>query len=541
MYKNSENKIMIIGLDGATFDVIRPLAEDGCLPNLAKLMNNSSHSDLESTIPYITPAAWSSFMTGKFPEKHSVIDFLEFIPKPYSTRLTNSQSIKEKTIWQILSEKGKKIAVIHLPMTYPPYAVNGIMVSGFDTPSVKSNFTYPNSLKREILNIIPDYDIHLVAAGDYLHEKDFIFFIDQLRKSIEQRYVVAKSLLKKDDWDVFMVNFQDIDRLQHHLWHYIDNKVSKDSDVKRKQIVANLFSYIDEVVGKLIDKGEGQFTHKMIVSDHGAGPAYMTVHPNSLLKEWGFLSICKQTNLSKHKRIYLTLKNVVKALRIGFHLGSQKGFINFSKDIVDWERTISYVPIADIAAFCYVNKQGRDEKGIVSDREYDDLCCKIRDRFMDICEPLSGLKVFKEVLIGKKYFKTYDNNSTLPDLILIPNDGFMVNKVLKANGFYSTAPHSGTHKINGVLIVNGNNVKKGFTGFKSNIVDMAPTILHILDLPVPSSMDGCPLLDIFTFNEHQTKWEDSETTHLNATETQVDYKEDEKKQIEERLKSLGYL
>jgi len=537
---STDNKILIISLDGATFDVIRPLAQEGYLPNLGQLMMYGSHTDLESTMPYITPAAWTSFMTGTLPEKHGIFDFLQFMPHTYETRLVNSQKIRGKTIWKILSEKGKKVAVIHLPMTYPPYEVNGIMVSGFDTPSIKTDFTYPKGLKKEILNIIPDYDFHVPEAADYFHNKGFETFMNQIKRSLELRHLLASHLLEKEPWDVFMINFQDLDCLHHNVWHYLDYQGSDGIASERKKVIISFFTYMDTIVGDLLDKAHDMFSHVMIVSDHGAGPAYITVHPNSLLKEWGFLSVYEDHAMNKKKKTYLKFKNIVRTIRGDFDNDSAKGHVSFSRDIVDWRNTRAYVPIADIAAFCYINKAGREKGGIVTDIEYDRFCNEIRDMFLSTYEPLSGIKAFKEVFIGKDYFRN-NGNPNLPDLILVPNDGFTVNKAFTTKRNYSTPSLSGTHKRNGVLIIKGNNVKQGLTGFKANIVDMAPTILYILDLPIPSDMDGHPLLDIIAHNEQKAKWEDSDKSQSTETEGQFDYKKEEKEQIEKRLKSLGYL
>jgi predicted AlkP superfamily phosphohydrolase/phosphomutase len=534
-----DNKVLIIGLDGATFDVIRPLAKEGYLPNLNKLMAEGSHTDLESTIPYITPAAWSSFMTGTLPEQHGVFDFLEFMPQTCSTRLANSQSIRGKTIWKLLSEKGKRVAVIHLPMTYPVYEINGIMVSGFDTPSLKTNFTYPAVLKKEILDILPDYNFHLATVTDYFHDSDFGTFLSQLKRSLELRHQLAKHLLGKEPWDIFMINFQDLDCLHHNVWHYIEYQGSDHMALQRKIAIIDFFTYMDSLVGDLLDKAQNRFSHTMVVSDHGAGPAYTTVHPNNLLKEWGFLSVCKDITDNKKKAI-LKFKEFARHIRGDNNKNTAHGYISFSKDLIDWENTSAYVPIADIAAFCYINRSGREKTGIVSDKDYLTLCNDIRNRFLNTNEPLSGKRAFKDVYIGADFFSN-NNNPDLPDLILLPNDGFTVNKAFVPNRNYSVPMLTGTHKRNGVLIIKGDKIKYNYTDFQANIIDMAPTILHILDLPVPSNMDGRPLVDIFSFNEQQTKWEEADTTHQNTTEPRMDYKDDEKDQIEKRLKSLGYL
>ena len=130
------SRVLLIGLDGATFDVLGPLMRDGVMPELKDLMDNGTWGPLESTRPPITPAAWTTFMTGKGPGKHGIIDFLRYDPKTNRLSFNDNKKIstKAKTIWQILSDKNYRVGSINVPMTFPPEPVNGFMISGFDTP-----------------------------------------------------------------------------------------------------------------------------------------------------------------------------------------------------------------------------------------------------------------------------------------------------------------------------------------------------------------------------------------------------------------------
>lgn len=136
--ENQARKVFVISLDGATWDVLRPLMNQGYLPNLRQVLASSLTADLESVVPPVTAPAWTSFMTGKNPSKHGIFDFTRFDGQDYQWKLNNSQHIRSKTVWQILSEKGKRVVVLNLPYTYPTYPVNGVMVSGWDAPTMSS-------------------------------------------------------------------------------------------------------------------------------------------------------------------------------------------------------------------------------------------------------------------------------------------------------------------------------------------------------------------------------------------------------------------
>src|SRR4030042_1544593 len=117
-----DNKVIIIGIDGGTFDIIRPMVQRGELPALV------------------------SFMTGKNPGKHSIFEFIGDIHKNYTGRVLSAIDIKAKTIWSLLSDIGKRLILVNLPVTYPPKNVNGIMITGIGTPSEERSFTYPQSI-----------------------------------------------------------------------------------------------------------------------------------------------------------------------------------------------------------------------------------------------------------------------------------------------------------------------------------------------------------------------------------------------------------
>jgi Type I phosphodiesterase / nucleotide pyrophosphatase len=148
------DRLLIIGLDGATFDVITPWAQEGKLPNLRKLLENGAHGALKSTIPPMSPPAWTSFMTGKNPGKHGVFDFTARKPYSYDIEFVNARWRRAETIWKIMSEEGKRICVLGVPFTYPPEAVNGVMISGIDTPATggiaDATAFHPKALYHEI-------------------------------------------------------------------------------------------------------------------------------------------------------------------------------------------------------------------------------------------------------------------------------------------------------------------------------------------------------------------------------------------------------
>src|SRR5438874_8661328 len=158
-------RTVLFGVDGLSFRVLRPLMQRGELPNFQKLRDAGCEAILESKFPPLTPAAWTSISTGMKPAVHGVYDFWEYDEQqePGTLRQAHIQTHRKgrKAIWNILSEYGKRVLVMNVPVTYPPEAVNGIMISGYMTPSSETDFTYPTAFKRELYRVVPDYQIDL--------------------------------------------------------------------------------------------------------------------------------------------------------------------------------------------------------------------------------------------------------------------------------------------------------------------------------------------------------------------------------------------
>ncbi|MCA9926247.1 MAG: alkaline phosphatase family protein, partial [Anaerolineales bacterium] len=145
------NKVLLIGLDGATFDVIRPLAEAGRLPHLNRLLHEGAWGTLNSTIPPISPTAWTTITTGKNPGQHGVYDFRKFAQVGVSDIDYQRLKNKHKRIWDLLGEAGLRSIVIDVPFTFPPTPLNGVMLTGYGTPRTPDTiFTYPSDLIERV-------------------------------------------------------------------------------------------------------------------------------------------------------------------------------------------------------------------------------------------------------------------------------------------------------------------------------------------------------------------------------------------------------
>jgi predicted AlkP superfamily phosphohydrolase/phosphomutase len=146
----SEEKVFILGLDGATFDIINPMIQRGELVHFRKVMESGASGLLNSTLLHHSPPAWTSFATGRNPGKHGIIGFTRMAENGYDLRLVNGNDNPCSTMWHELGGLGKKVIVMNIPMTYPPQMVNGLLISGLDAPSTDVDFTHPISILEDI-------------------------------------------------------------------------------------------------------------------------------------------------------------------------------------------------------------------------------------------------------------------------------------------------------------------------------------------------------------------------------------------------------
>src|SRR3989338_7227490 len=215
---NMNKKVFVIGIDSATFDIINPLIKKGALPNLELLIKEGVSGKLKSTIPPVTPPAWSSFMTGKNPGKHGIFDFYAPPSAGYDRAVLGARSVKGRTLWKTLSDQGKRVGMINVPMPHPPEKVNGFVIPGLQYSFGSDHaFTHPPELLKEIQENVGAYE---VVFGDeksvYTDELDD--FIERLNRIHELRRRTALYLMETRPWDFFMVVFSSIDLIQHHLW-----------------------------------------------------------------------------------------------------------------------------------------------------------------------------------------------------------------------------------------------------------------------------------------------------------------------------------
>jgi predicted AlkP superfamily phosphohydrolase/phosphomutase len=554
-------KVIIIGLDGATFDLILPWIKDGKLPSFSLMMENGVYGELRSTVPILTPPAWSSFMTGKNPGKHGIMGFFSREKNGYGVRVTNSTHRRTKEIWTILSENGRKVGVINVPITYPPKKVNGFMITGMmTTPPNSNNFTYPSFLREELEKVIGKGTLDPLFT--YLEREGV--FINEAFDSTEKLEKISLFLMEKHKPDLFMVVFNGTDYLQHRFWRHIDPehpRYKAEKSGKYAKIILGYYQKMDKILGKFLETADDKTTI-IVMSDHGAGPLHKYIHVNSWLMQMGLLKL-KRKLLTRFKhfmykmgfnpeKVYNTLFSIrLGSIRIRTNRSNPKirtflneFFLSFSD--VDWKRTKAY---SMGSGLIYINLKGREPLGTVNPGpEYEGLRDQIIDQLYRLKDSETGEYVVEKVY-RKEEIYAGPYLDTLPDIIFVPKSGYMTFEEYEfgANSVMTKADAvSATHKLNGILLMKGPGIKKGSHLQNAEITDIAPTVLHILGLPVPEDMDGKVLVEALTPSylhsnpiKYSSETEKTEDTLLRVKEEA--YSREDEEELKLRLRELGYL
>lgn len=535
-------RLLIIGLDGATFDVLTPLMDQGRMPHLKIAVDDGVSGILRSTTPPITPAAWTTFLTGLQPGSHGIIDFERYDVHTNKLQLNSTRCLDHvRNIWQLLGDRGFKVGSVNVPMTYPPIEINGFMVSGFETPGPQSEFVYPAELKQEILQRWPDPTLKAKwkrkwFGGRKLFKKN----VDYVARSFHQGADMSIMLGDRFGWDVMMVVFKLIDNLQHKTWKYLDPRWSH-RDPYRQEITIQGIEEMDKAVGTLMDYAQQHDATVLMVSDHGHGSLEGKVQPNLLLKQWGYLKLrgggAQRTTRSRYilDRFFGRTKKFARTGDIEHDLA------------VDFSNTRACIMHAGMAGFLYINLAGRQPTGTVKPEDYESLRDELKAKFLsEDCSVINPegkrIALFTEVHKPEELYNcSREDQPWLPDLILVPYESLAV--VRKIRGTHAVRWQSyrrmeGTHRPDGIIIAHGPGITQK-KNIHAHIVDCAPTIMAMMGLRIPEDMEGHVITDLF--ETPPTVEKIAAEVHRSKTSKEEVYSEQDLEQITARLSDLGYL
>ncbi|HZY42618.1 MAG TPA: alkaline phosphatase family protein, partial [Anaerolineae bacterium] len=494
-------KLLIIGLDGATFDLIKPWAAQGKLPTLARLMRDGVTGQLESTLPPVTSPAWPTFMTGKNPGKHGVFDFIR--PRAGSFDMVNASQIHGQLLWEILSDAGYSVGVLNVPITYPPRPVNGYMIPGLLSPD-QGKTTYPADLLKPYEAELGKYRLTPNVQYKPGNEDDFIADLHDL---IDTQLRYALRLMLDHPTDVVMLHFLATDNGSHALWRFMDQTHPRyDATLAAKygDALQKVYQHLDSAIAQVHSSLVTHQVSTIIMSDHGFGPLHRTINLNILFLEQGLMRL--KRNFSTQARWWAFRHGLTPAA--AYKLLSKLGLQNITAKVsrkarnevvgkflsfedVDWSQTSAY-SMGHVGQI-YLNLQGREPHGIVTPDQYQATRQKVIDALNTLIDPATGKSLVDRIIPREEAAHgPYAEQGADLHLIL---DGYrtIAFPLFATEGRVLTPQirgDSGCHRLHGIFIGQGAAFEPGTIIDGARIIDLAPTILHILGRPVPADMDG---------------------------------------------------
>ncbi len=483
--------VLVVGLDGATFDLLDPWIDQGYLPTLARLIAAGSRAPLESTLPPVTAAAWASFMTGKHPAKHGVFDF--FRGRAGRVNLVDATCIEGSTLWGLLSAAGRRVGVLNVPVTYPPQPVNGYLVPGLLSPD-QGRTTYPPDFLAAYRAELGPY--RLTPTVPYRPGNEEAFIAD-LHHVLATQSQYAQRLVQENPVDFLMVHFLVTDIAQHALWRHLDPAHPWHDPILAQRYgnaVRDIFVQADVAIGQLIDLLPDDATN-FVMSDHGFGPVNQTVSLNVHLLEQGLLALKRTSGVRARWWALQHRLSRAAGMRMGRWLGREH---LMDYDDVNWSHTVAYA--MGHMGQVYLNLKGREPEGVVAAAEYLTVRGQVAAALASMKDLQTGRPLVDAVLpseaAGHGPYRLRG-----PDLHIVLVGGLSAHPLFAASGgVLSEQRHfsSGDHRRLGILIAAGPGIRAQAPLNGARIIDLAPTLLHLLGVPAPEDMDGRVLAELVT-------------------------------------------
>lgn len=483
------------------------------MPNLARLVAEGAAGPLASTVPPISAAAWVSFLTGQNPGRHGVYQFRKFDLRNYSgyrDEFATSNDYVGRSFLELVGQRGRTVGSVGVPMTYPPFPVNGFLVSGFPRPFGPTAQVYPPEMAGRLgrWDEVQDSFNFSLSGARTVETSDY-----WVRRYSE----IAIEALAEQAYDLFLVVWNSTDNIPHLFWKYTDPAFPAYDAAGAQQfgdVINHQYAVADGEIGRLLASlPDPDNTTVVVMSDHGMGPhPHLAVNFNAWLAGQGLLTIRQgsggQPSLASRavsqarKRLPAQWRRRLRD-RLPADVRADMHARHMNVDQIDWARTEAYrFKIFPSVEGVVINVRGRQMAGIVEPGDtYDALCDRLIAALTDLRDPESGHRIVarasrRETLFEGPFLED------IPDILVELNPAYTGGSAV--NGPLVTpvplrdlSDYSASHHPDGLFVVRGAGVRAGAWIEGAEIIDLPPTLMHLMGLPAASWMDGKVISGIF--------------------------------------------
>jgi predicted AlkP superfamily phosphohydrolase/phosphomutase len=549
------DRLLVLGLDGATWSVLDPMRARGLMPQLDAFLARAASGTLRSIIPPVTTAAWTTVMTGCGPARHGVFDHRYYDAAEGRMKVNHSGRIRVPTVWHLLAGAGLSSICLNVPGLYPPLRIPGIVVSGMDAPHLEAALSAAPEFAARREAEAPGYALGYFwkRAPQSLNEltTNAHLTAESFRGRAEGGWLADRIV---SDWSVLMVQFQNLDPFQHRVWPYLNVDEMGVDRPDWNSAAAEVIRGLDQAIGRLCELAEKRGAAVMMVSDHGFGPCLGRIHVNRILVSagvarlpgWAGLIGRRTFQAGDRLRLWGQKRDNPSARSASFDqsVTAQYPF--------DWKRTLAFAPHQDTAAMVYVNSASRHggvktAAPLMSPRQIDDARTQAASALATAKHPETGARLFPQIIETADAYQIDPAREGYPDLIALPDEPYWVRSKLTSGTSWvePDANLPGTHRPEGIVALAGAGLPAG-RNLRANIVDVTPTVLALLGQSIPGHIEGRPIVGSLpqaqpAVHLATTRHDRPELTLDGPHRRPFEYTSEEQQIIEQRLADLGYL
>lgn len=431
-------RLFVLGWDGSPLRLLRRLMQAGDLPNLARLFESGSAVEMNSSLPDVSAVAWTSINTGMNPGKHGIYGFYDGRPGDRSIQVMTASHVRAQTMWELVSDAGRRAVALNVPLSYPPQRINGVVVSDFLAPSL-GKAVYPTAVLSTLERFGYRIDTDPAVARESLQR-----FVQDFKATADSRAEAVMHFMDEEEWGLFFVVFMETDRLHHFMWQYMEEE-----EPTYGPMFLDAYRHLDALAGRILAKLSPDDA-LIFLSDHGFTTLKREVYLNVWLEQEGYLR---------------------------FTLGGERGLSS-----IDPSTTVYSLDPGRL----YVNVQGRQPGGRVPEAEASPLLDELEGKLRELRDPDSGDAVVKEVYRADAIYSGPERGRA-PDMLVMPHDGYDIKGTFDSTTLTGRGKLVGMHKYdNATLFVRDRRI----TVDRASVHDVLPTACTLMKLEPPEHVDG---------------------------------------------------